>query len=142
MGSNSGPMPLHFLLVEDNPGDVALWREALAETGADVQLSTARDGVEALAALTQERPDLVLLDLNLPRLDGHGVLSAIREHPDLCWLPVLILSSSQDPAEIDAAYAAHANGYLAKPAEWDGLVALARRAVGYWAGVAELPMVA
>ena len=116
--------PLHLLLVDDNPGDVRLVREALRSSGGKTRVSTATDGVEALEALRaaapEDRPDLVLLDLNLPRLDGRETLRALRADPALRSLPTIIFSSSTAAADVEACLALGADAYVTKPADFEG----------------------
>jgi CheY-like chemotaxis protein len=114
-------MPIEVLLVEDSPGDVRLTREAFREINKAVRLHVARDGVEAMALLRREgdhvdtpRPDLILLDLNLPKMDGREVLARIKEDKDLKSIPTLILTSSEAQADITKSYQLHANCYLSK----------------------------
>src|ERR1700733_12016980 len=112
-------MPIEVLLVEDSPGDVRLTQEAFREANAAVILHVARDGVEAMAFLRHEghhlvspRPDLILLDLNLPRMDGREVLSRIKQDGSLKTIPTVILTTSEAHADIDGSYELHANCYL------------------------------
>lgn len=139
-------MTMNVLLVEDNPGDVLLTQMAVARSATDTNLAVAIDGTSALAYLRAQgehsgrtRPDLVLLDLNLPDIHGHDVLSAMKNDPMLKTTPVLVLSSSSLPADIRDAYDSHANTYITKPAairDYDNVVRVIR---SYWDGIAELP---
>jgi two-component system, chemotaxis family, response regulator Rcp1 len=138
--------PIEILLVEDNPGDVRLTREALREGRVSNRLSVAADGVEALAFLRREgvfagavRPDVILLDLNLPRKDGREVLTEIKKDPALKSIPVVILSSSQAEQDIAGAYGLHANCYVAKPMELDSFIAVVRSIENFWFTVVKLP---
>lgn len=124
--------PIEVLLVEDSPGDVRLTQEAFREINKAVRLHVARDGVEAMALLRREgahrdtpRPDLILLDLNLPRMDGREVLARIKQDEALKSIPTIILTSSEAPLDIARSYQLHANCYLSKPvrlAEFESLV--------------------
>ena len=134
------------LLVEDNPGDVDLTREAFDEPGSRVRLSVARDGEAALAFLRREgihagapRPALILLDLNLPRLDGHGVLAELKQDPTLCTIPVVVLTSSTTEQDVTRAYALCANSYVTKPIGVEHFLRAMRGIEAYWFSVAKLP---
>jgi two-component system, chemotaxis family, response regulator Rcp1 len=138
--------PMEILLVEDNPGDVRLTREALSECGVRNHLSVAGDGVEALAYLRRQgtfrdaaRPDVILLDLNLPRKDGREVLLEIKQDPTLMSIPVVVLSSSQAEDDIAGAYQLHANCYVTKPMDLDQFVAVVRSIENFWFLIAKLP---
>jgi len=134
--------PVTILLVEDNPGDQALVREALLPLPW-IQLWFAPDGTDALRLLEGpgRKPDLILLDLNLPRLDGRALLTLLKNHPVLCRIPTIVMTSSVDPLEIERAYNAHANCYLAKPPDFARMELLMRRLAEFWLEVAELPYV-
>ena len=131
-----------ILLVEDSPDDVELTRIAFAEAGIDDLLQVARDGSEALDYLfargrhagrdPADLPSLVLLDLNLPRLDGREVLQAIRADAAMHALPVVVLTTSTEPFDIDASSALGANGYIRKPVDFDQFVAAMRQVGLYW----------
>jgi chemotaxis family two-component system response regulator Rcp1 len=115
---------VNILLVDDNPGDVRLTVEALRENQVSTCLHVAHDGIEALAFLRHidnfanaPRPDLILLDLNMPRKDGREVLAEIKTDPDLALIPVVILTTSQSERDIHTAYELHANCYIAKPVD-------------------------
>ena len=117
---------MEILLVEDNPGDVRLVAEALKDTKVTGHLSVVPDGIAALDFLHRRgphvrapRPDLILLDLNLPRMSGHDLLKAIKEDPALRQIPVCVLTSSQADSDLLKAYDLHANAYLTKPADID-----------------------
>ena len=138
--------PVHLLLVEDNVGDVRLIREALRFGGGEAELSVARDGVEALSFLrcspphtTALRPDLVLLDLNLPRKNGREVLAEIKTDPELCEIPVVVLTTSSSADDIAFSYQSHANSYIIKPVNFDQYIEMISRLQEYWAHVARLP---
>ena len=139
-------LPIEILLVEDSPSDVVLTQEALRESRIANELSVVRDGQQALAYLRREppyenttRPDLVLLDLNLPNLDGRDVLRAVRADPDLAGLPIIVLTTSDADEDIRAAYASHANSYVQKPVDMDQFVNVIRAIEGFWFTVVKLP---
>lgn len=134
------------LLVEDSPADVDLTCEALASTGRVGRVCVVRDGAAALAFLRREGafagapiPDLVLLDLNLPGLDGRGVLAEIGRDPALRRVPVVMLSSSAAPDDVAGAYAAGANGYVTKPVGWEQYLAAVRAIEHFWLSLASRP---
>lgn len=136
----------NVLLVEDNPGDVRLMREALSAARAPGSLSVCRDGVEALDFLyrrgqfpTAPRPDLVLLDLNLPRKNGREVLSAIKTDAALSLIPVVVYSSSAAHTDIDDSYQRQANCYVIKPMELKDLMREVRAIWEFWLTTASLP---
>ena len=138
--------PIQILLVEDNPGDVELTREALHDTKVHMHLSVVPDGVEAMAFLRREgayadapRPDLILLDLNLPRKDGRGVLADVKQDPALRHIPVVVLTSSQAEQDIVRAYELHANCYVTKPVDLDQFVTIVRSIEQFWFTVVKLP---
>jgi chemotaxis family two-component system response regulator Rcp1 len=133
--------PIHLLLVEDNPADAKLLEFALQEGQAKYQLSLALDGQQALEYLQgeQNRPDLILLDLNLPRLNGHQVLRALKADPRLRAIPVVVLTSSRAPSDILEAYGQGASSYLAKPVSLDETFDLVRTIEHYWLDLALLP---
>ena len=132
-----------ILLVEDNPGDAQLVRLALADALPSARLSVAADGEAALARLSEpgEPPDLVLLDLNLPRLSGHEVLEAVRASEDAAVrrMPVVVLSSSQAERDVLRSYELGASSHVAKPADVDELFALVETLARYWFGAVTLP---
>ena len=137
---------VRILLVEDNPGDVRLTREALKEGKVRNNLSVARDGVEALAFLRREgeyaaapRPDVILLDLNLPRKDGREVLEEIKADPALRSIPVVILTSSDAERDIAQAYALHANCYITKPVDLDQFITVVKSIEDFWFTIVKLP---
>jgi chemotaxis family two-component system response regulator Rcp1 len=130
---------IDVLLVEDNPGDVRLTREAFRAANKDIRLHVACDGVEAMAFLKKQgshsdapRPALVLLDLNLPRMDGREVLARIRLDDDLKAIPMIILSASDARADIDSTYQLHANCYLTKPVQLEDLNRMVRCIDDFW----------
>jgi CheY-like chemotaxis protein len=137
---------IEVLLVEDNPGDVRLTREALKEGKVRNNLSVAPDGVEALAFLRREgkyadapRPDVILLDLNLPRKDGREVLEAIKADPALRNIPVVILTTSDAERDIVRAYSLHANCYITKPVDLDQFITVVKSIEDFWFTIVKLP---
>jgi two-component system, chemotaxis family, response regulator Rcp1 len=137
---------IEVLLVEDNPGDVRLTREALREGKVFNHLSVARDGEEALAFLRREgpyadapRPDVILLDLNLPRKDGREVLEAIKADATLRTIPVVILTSSEAERDIARAYELNANCYITKPVDLDQFITVVKSIEDFWFTVVKLP---
>lgn len=138
--------PIELLLVEDNPGDVRLTQEALKEGKIEVNLSVASDGVEALDFLRREgryreapRPDLILLDLNLPRKSGREVLSEIKSDPELKRIPVLVMTTSTAEQDITRAYSLNANCYIAKPMELAEFIEVVHSIEDFWLTRASLP---
>jgi CheY-like chemotaxis protein len=138
--------PVEILLVEDNPGDVRLTREGLREGKVQNNLSVAPDGVEALAFLRREgkytnaaRPDLILLDLNLPKMDGREVLEVIKADASLRNIPVVVLTSSQAEQDIVRAYDLHANCYITKPVDLDQFIRVVHSIEDFWFTVVKLP---
>jgi chemotaxis family two-component system response regulator Rcp1 len=135
-----------ILLVEDNEGDVRLTREALHEGKVANQLIVARDGVEALAVLRRTgphaespRPHLILLDLNLPRMDGRQVLAEIKQDVDLRRIPVVVLTTSKAEEDIVRTYNLHANCYITKPVDFEKFVSVVRTIDEFWLTVVRLP---
>jgi chemotaxis family two-component system response regulator Rcp1 len=138
--------PIEVLLVEDSPGDVRLTREALKDAKVHISLHVASDGIEAMAYLECEepyvnaiRPDLILLDLNLPRKDGRQVLKEIKESPKLRSIPVVILTTSSSEADILQSYHLHANCYISKPVDLDGFLKVVQSIDSFWLSVVKLP---
>ena len=138
--------PIEILLVEDNPGDARLTREALAQSKIKNNLSYARDGEEAIAFLRRlppfsdaPTPDLVLLDLNLPRRDGREVLEDIKKDPKLRHIPVVILTSSQAEEDILRSYRLHANCYITKPVDFEQLTKVVHGIEQFWFTLVKLP---
>jgi two-component system, chemotaxis family, response regulator Rcp1 len=142
-----GRQRAEILLVEDNPGDVRLVEEALKEGGfGSCKLSVVSDGEQALAFLHREisfenspRPTFILLDLNLPRKNGREVLAEIKQDEHLRQIPVFILSTSTRSEDIDKAYDLHANCYIAKPSDLNGLVAVGKIIETFWLRTVMLP---
>ncbi len=136
---------LRILLVEDSPSDVRLIREALKETPVEVEVTLARDGVEAIDYLRQSetglvnRPDIILLDLNLPRKNGREVLAEVKADPNLKQIPVLIMTSSKADEDITQAYNLNANCYIAKPSDLQEYVDVVRSIENFWFRTVTLP---
>jgi len=138
--------PIKILLVEDNPGDVRLTQEAFREGNIQVDLNVARDGVEAVAYLRAEapfeeatRPDLILLDLNLPKKDGREVLSDIKNDSELKRIPVVVLTTSNAEADILKTYNLHVNCYINKPVDFDRFFDIVQKIEDFWLSTAVLP---
>ena len=138
--------PIEILLVEDNPADVRLTQEALREGKVRNVLHVARDGVEAIDFLRRRgdfpnatKPDLVLLDLNLPRKDGREVLAEIKADPELKKLPVVVLTTSSAEKDILKSYELHANCYITKPVDLEQFVNVVRSIDNFWLTVVRLP---
>ena len=139
-------MPIEVLLVEDSPGDVRLTQEAFREANKAIHLHVASDGVEAMAFLKREgvharapRPELILLDLNLPKMDGREVLAHIKEDPNLKTIPTVILTTSEAEADIVKSYQLQANCYLSKPVQLDAFEALMKSINDFWLTKVKLP---
>lgn len=137
---------INILLVEDSPGDVRLTREALREAQVRNHLSVATDGVEALAYLRREgayasapRPDIVLLDLNLPRKDGRQVLAEIKSDVQLRQIPVVVLTTSVNTQDVRNAYDLGANCYIAKPVDLDQFLVVIQALESFWLTIVTLP---
>jgi chemotaxis family two-component system response regulator Rcp1 len=145
--STTGPnRPIAVLLVEDNPGDVRLMQEALQEGKIPVQVAVVEDGDRAMEFLRQQgdfatavRPDLVLLDLNLPRKDGREVLAEIKLDKDLRMIPVVVMTNSRAAEDIIKSYTLQANCYIVKPANADQFVEVVRSLENFWCSIATLP---
>ncbi|MEI7834078.1 MAG: response regulator [bacterium] len=138
--------PVNVLIVEDNPGDVRLTLEALKESKTRNNVSVACDGVEAMEFLRREgkysdveRPDLILLDLNLPRKDGREVLAEIKEDQLLRRIPVVILTTSTAEADIFRTYDLHANCYITKPVDMDQFIHVVQTIEDFWFTIVKLP---
>ena len=134
------------LLVEDNPGDVKLTQEALSETKMLVNLYTVEDGVEALDFLYKRnkfgdvpRPDIIILDLNLPLRDGRQVLEEIKQDPSLKRIPVVILTSSKAEEDIVRTYDLHANCFITKPLDFDQFINIVKSIEQFWFTIVKLP---
>lgn len=146
MGGNRGYNPIEILLVEDSPGDVRLTQEVLQEGKVRNNLSIVEDGVQALAFLRKEPPyhdtpfpDLILLDLNLPRMDGREVLEIIKEDEKLKRIPVVVLTTSQAEEDIIRAYNLHANCYIPKPIDLDQFIKVIKSIEEFWLTIVKLP---
>jgi chemotaxis family two-component system response regulator Rcp1 len=137
---------IKILLVEDNPGDVRLTLEALKEGKVNNDIGVVNDGVEALAYLRKEgqyadaqRPDVILLDLNLPKKDGYEVLAEIKQDPNLKRIPVVILTTSEAERDILQTYYMHANCYITKPVDLDQFITVVKSIETFWLNVVKLP---
>ena len=144
LGENG--MPIEVLLVEDSPGDVRLTQEAFHEANRTIRLHVATDGVEAMAFLNHEgkhahapRPDLILLDLNLPKMDGREVLAHIKENAGLKTIPTVILTTSEAEEDIAKSYQLQANCYLSKPVQLDAFESLVKSINDFWLTKVKLP---
>jgi CheY-like chemotaxis protein len=138
--------PIEVLLVEDDPGDTLMIREAFEENKLRNRLTSVPDGVEALAYLRGEgqyaaapRPDLILLDLNLPRKDGREVLAEIKDDERLRAIPVVVLTTSEAEEDIVRSYKLHANAYVTKPVDFDRFIAVVRQIDEFFVEVVKLP---
>lgn len=138
--------PINVLLVEDDEGDVVLIREAFEDNKVRNHLAVVADGVEAMAYLRGEgehagspRPDLVLLDLNLPRKDGREVLEEVKSDPDLRTIPVVVLTTSEADEDILRSYDLHANAYVTKPVDFDRFIEVVRQIDEFFVSIVRLP---
>ncbi len=138
--------PIDILLVEDDPGDVLMTREAFEHHKIRNPLHVATDGVEALEFLNREgrfeqapRPGLILLDLNLPRKDGREVLDEIKRTPELRSIPVVVLTTSEAEEDILRSYDLHANAYVTKPVDFDTFAEVVRKIDDFWVSLVQLP---
>lgn len=139
-------VPINILLVEDSLGDVRLVREALKEGKLCNRLFVVRDGVEGMDFLLQRgqyqqtvRPDLILLDLNMPKKDGRELLAEIKEHEDLKRIPVVILTTSTSEADVLKTYNLHANCYIVKPLNFEEFIRVVRSIESFWLSIVKLP---
>jgi chemotaxis family two-component system response regulator Rcp1 len=139
-------VPIDILLVEDSPSDVLLTKEALRDARIANELSVARDGEEAIAYLRQQgdfadtpRPDIVILDLNLPRKDGREVLREIKGDESLRRIPVLVLTTSASDRDVGECYDSHANCFLTKPIDFEEFIDVVRSMEHFWISVVRLP---
>ena len=135
-----------ILLVEDNPGDVFLTQEAFREGAFTHHISVAEDGVEAIRFLRREGryknapvPDLILLDLNLPRKDGRELLAEVKNDPALQHIPIIVLTTSRADQDVTRAYRLHANCYLTKPIQMDSFLSMIRSVEDFWLNIVRLP---
>ena len=138
--------PIEVLLVEDDPGDVLMTQEAFADHKVRNNLTVVADGAEALSYLRREgayanavRPDLILLDLNLPRRDGREVLEEIKKDDELCQIPVVVLTTSSADEDILRSYQLHANAYVTKPVDFERFLAVIRQIDEFFVSVVKLP---
>ncbi len=138
--------PIEILLVEDDPGDVLMTTEALADSKIANRLHVVNNGEEALAFLRQEgqyegspRPDLVLLDLNLPRMDGREVLEIVKNDPALRRIPIVVLTTSDAEEDVVRSYDLHANAYVTKPVDFEQFVSVVRQIDDFYITVVKLP---
>ncbi|NJC70813.1 response regulator [Planosporangium thailandense] len=143
---NPAPTPIEVLLVEDDPGDVLMTKEAFEEHKVRNSLSVVNDGAEAIAYLRREgqyagakRPDLILLDLNLPKRDGREVLAEIKNDPQLRQIPVVVLTTSQADEDIVRSYQLHANAYVTKPVDFERFIEVVRQIDDFFVSVVKLP---
>ena len=142
----NGGRSIEILLVEDNPGDVRLTIEGLKEGKVRNNLHVARDGVEALAFLRREgeyrdavRPDLILLDLNLPRKDGREVLQDLKQDPALRTIPVVVLTTSRSEQDVLRSYELQANCYITKPVDLEQFITVVKSIEDFWLTIVTLP---
>jgi two-component system, chemotaxis family, response regulator Rcp1 len=138
--------PIEILLVEDNPGDVRLTQKAFQRGKVRNHMHVVQDGEQAMMFLRQEgayqnasRPDLILLDLNMPRKDGREVLAEIKADESLCVIPVIVLTTSEAEEDILRSYQLHANGYITKPVDWKEFMEVVRTIEEFWLTVVRLP---
>ena len=138
--------PIEILLVEDNPGDVRLTQEILRDGKVRNNMSVAKDGVDAVSFLRRTgeyagapRPDIILLDLNLPKKDGREVLAEIKADPDLKNIPVVVLTTSSAEQDIVKSYDLHANCYITKPVDLDQFIRVIRSIEDFWLTIVKLP---
>lgn len=138
--------PIDILVVEDNPGDARLIKEVLNTNKSSYRLHIVEDGVEAMSFLNREgkflhfpRPDLIFLDLNLPKKDGREVLNEIKTDDNLKLIPVVIMTTSQAEEDIIKAYSLHANCYVTKPLELDQFIKTIKSIVDFWFALVKLP---
>ncbi len=146
MNSNLAARPVDILLVEDNPGDVRLTKEILRDSKVHNSITVVDNGEDALALLRREgkyrdasKPELILLDLNLPKKDGREVLAQIKADPDLRRIPVVILTTSKADEDILRTYDLHANCYITKPVGLDQFVVVVRSIEDFWLAIVKLP---
>ena len=146
MQTSKNVRPAQILLVEDNPGDVGLTIEALKEAKVHNKLTVVKDGIEALSLLRRQgqharaaRPDLILLDLNLPKKDGREVLAEIKADNNLKRIPVVILTTSEDEQDVLKSYNLHANCYIVKPLDLDRFITVVKTIEDFWLRIVVLP---
>jgi two-component system, chemotaxis family, response regulator Rcp1 len=146
MHTSKNVRPVQILLVEDNPGDVGLTLEALKEATLPNKLTIVRNGIDALSLLRRQgqhagaaRPDLILLDLNLPKKDGRKVLAEIKADDNLKRIPVVILTTSEDDKDVLESYNLHANCYIVKPLDLDRFITVVKSIEDFWLRIVVLP---
>jgi CheY-like chemotaxis protein len=146
MSPASRAEPVQILLVEDSPGDIRLTREVLRDAKIANELHIVGDGEQAMAFLRREgdyadvrRPDLILLDLNLPRKDGREVLAELKDDPELGMIPVVVLTTSEAEEDIVRSYRLHANAYVSKPVDFDRFIEVVRQIDDFFVSVVKLP---
>ena len=144
IAANTGP--IEVLLVEDSPGDVRLTKEAIKDAKVHVKLHVVADGAQAMAFLARDgeyagmpRPDLILLDLNLPKKDGREVLEEIKKSPTLKSIPVVVLTTSSSEVDVMQSYMLHANCYITKPVGLEGFLKVVQSIDNFWLSVVKLP---
>ncbi len=142
----ASPLPIEVLLVEDDPGDVLMTREAFEDNKVRNNLHVVSNGVDAMAFLRKEgewadapTPDLVLLDLNLPRMDGREVLAAVKQDQDLRTIPVVVLTTSEAEEDVLRSYELHANAYVTKPVDFERFITVVRQIDDFFVTVVRLP---
>ena len=138
--------PIHILLVEDNEGDILLTREALSEANFNNEVTVIRDGdaainflQNALAKNLKKIPELIMLDINLPKVDGKEVLNFIKSHIDLKRIPVVMLTTSSSEVDIRDAYNNHANCYITKPVDFNNFFEIIKAIENFWMSIVKLP---
>ncbi|MBU1194050.1 MAG: response regulator [Proteobacteria bacterium] len=146
MTDNNSISPAQVLLVEDNIDDVELTLEALKDSKVRMDVHVVSDGIAAMKFLRRQgeyankpRPDLILLDLNLPLMDGREVLKTVRNDPDLTDLPVVVLTTSQSEEDVCKAYKLHANCYISKPVDFKQFSEIVKQIEGFWFQLVKLP---
>ena len=146
MAPDEAGVVIRVLLIEDDPGDVLITKEAFAENKVRNELSVVSDGINALRFLRREdeyadaiRPDLILLDLNLPRMDGHEVLAKIKSDHDLQRIPVVVLTTSDAEEDVLRSYDLHANAYVTKPVDFERFLSVVRQIDDFFVTVVKLP---
>lgn len=146
MDTQTPPRPIHILMVEDDPADIRLTQEALKNKKVLTTMDTVPDGVEAMAYLRREGsyadiqlPDLIFLDLNMPRMDGREVLSELQKDPKLRRIPVIVLTTSEGEEDILCAYEMNANCYITKPVDWKQFIRVVELIEDFWLTVVRLP---
>ncbi|WP_218566560.1 response regulator [Vallicoccus soli] len=144
--TGSGERAIEVLLVEDDPGDVLMTREAFEDNKVRNTLHVVTNGVDAMAFLRKEgdhagapTPDLVLLDLNLPRMDGREVLAAVKDDPELRRIPVVVLTTSEAEEDVLRSYSLHANAYVTKPVDFERFIDVVRQIDDFFVSVVRLP---